>query len=97
MENNVKENKTLNRKQWTIIYSLIAIISFILVIILTSIFITSKIKNDSLQSKYNEVYNDYIDVEEESKLKNDSNYQEAVIKDNQDIKDPTYEVFSKKI
>ena len=97
MENNNKENKTLNRKQWTIIYSLIAIISFILVIILTSVFISSKIKNDSLQSKYNQVYNDYVDVEEESKIKNDSNYQDAVIKDNQDIKDPTYEVFSKNI
>lgn len=97
MENNIKENKTLNRKQWTIIYSLIAIISFILVVILTTVFITSKIKNNNLQLRYNEVYNDYIDVEEENKIKNDSNYQDAVIKDNVDIKDPSFEVFSKNI
>lgn len=80
--------KPLSVKNMTIIYGVILILSLALVIILTSIFITSKIKNQKLTNEYNQAQDNYAIITEQDELRKDENYEEAKTKDSTDEKEP---------
>ena len=69
----MKTKKRLSVKQWAFIYSLIIIVSAILISTLLAFFITSNIKNKQLKRDYQEQYQHIQDKE----LNNDSDYQKS--------------------
>ena len=66
----MKTKKRLSVKQWAFIYSLIIIVSVILISTLLAFFITSNIKNKQLKRDYQEKYQHIQDEE----LNNDLDY-----------------------
>ena len=80
--------KPLSVKNMTIIYGIILIVSLSLVIVLTSIFVTSKIKNQKLVNEYNQAQDNYAIITEQDELRKDENYEEAKTKDSNDDKEP---------
>ena len=73
----MKTKKRLSVKQWAFIYSLIIIVSVILISTLLAFFITSNIKNKQLKRDYQEKYQHIQDEE----LKNDPDYQKSEVDD----------------
>ena len=69
----MKTKKRLSVKQWAFIYSLIIIVSVILISTLLAFFITSNIKNKQLKRDYQEQYQHIQDKE----LNNDLDYQKS--------------------
>ena len=69
----MKTKKRLSVKQWAFIYSLIIIVSVILISTLLAFFITSNIKNKQLKRDYQEKYQHIQDEE----LNNDPDYQNS--------------------
>ena len=73
----MKTKKRLSVKQWAFIYSLIIIVSVILISTLLAFFITSNIKNKQLKRDYQEKYQHIQDEE----LNNDPDYQKSEVDD----------------
>ena len=70
----MKTKKRLSVKQWAIIYSLIIIVSVILISTLLAFFITSNIKNKQLKRDYQEQYQHIQEIIEDEELNNDPDY-----------------------
>ena len=73
----MKTKKRLSVKQWAFIYSLIIIVSVILISTLLAFFITSNIKNKQLKRDYQEQYQHIQDEE----LNKDPDYQKSEVDD----------------
>ena len=73
----MKTKKRLSVKQWAFIYSLIIIVSVILISTLLAFFITSNIKNKQLKRDYQEQYQHIQEIIEDEELKNDPDYQKS--------------------
>ena len=73
----MKTKKRLSVKQWAFIYSLIIIVSIILISTLLAFFITSNIKNKQLKRDYQEHYQHIQDIIEDKKLNKDPDYQKS--------------------
>ena len=73
----MKTKKRLSVKQWAFIYSLIIIVSVILISTLLAFFITSNIKNKQLKRDYQEKYQHIQEIIEDEELKNDPDYQKS--------------------
>lgn len=69
----MKTKKRLSVKQWAFIYSLIIIVSVILISTLLAFFITSNIKNKQLKRDYQHIQ----EIIEDKELNNDPNYQKS--------------------
>ena len=90
----MKTKKRLSVKQWAFIYSLIIIVSVILISTLLAFFITSNIKNKQLKRDYQEQYQHIQDKE----LNNDPDYQNSKKEDDLLNEHPSEEViFVKKV
>ncbi|MDY5650036.1 MAG: hypothetical protein SPK64_03215 [Candidatus Enterosoma sp.] len=70
----MKTKKRLSVKQWAFIYSLIIIVSIILISTLLAFFITSNIKNKQLKRYYQEQYQHIQEIIEDEELNNDQDY-----------------------
>lgn len=70
----MKTKKRLSVKQWAFIYSLIIIVSVILISTLLAFFITSNIKNKQLKRDYQEQYQHSQEIIEDEELNNDPDY-----------------------
>ena len=70
----MKTKKRLSVKQWAFIYSLIIIVSVILISTLLAFFITSNIKNKQLKRDYQEQYQHIQEIIEDEELNNDQDY-----------------------
>ncbi len=66
----MKTKKRLSVKQWAFIYSLIIIVSIILISTLLAFFITSNIKNKQLKRDYQHIQ----DIIEDEELNNNPDY-----------------------
>lgn len=85
----MKTKKRLSVKQWAFIYSLIIIVSVILISTLLAFFITSNIKNKQLQEQYQHIQ----EIIEDEELNNDPDYQDDLLNEH-----PSEEViFVKKV
>lgn len=73
----MKTKKRLSVKQWAFIYSLIIIVSVILISTLLAFFITSNIKNKQLKRDYQEQYQHIQEIIEDEELNNDLDYQKS--------------------
>lgn len=73
----MKTKKRLSVKQWAFIYSLIIIVSVILISTLLAFFITSNIKNKQLKRDYQEQYQHIQEIREDKELNNDPDYQKS--------------------
>lgn len=73
----MKTKKRLSVKQWAFIYSLIIIVSVILISTLLAFFITSNIKNKQLKRDYQEQYQHIQEIIEDKELKNDLDYRKS--------------------
>ena len=90
----MKTKKRLSVKQWAFIYSLIIIVSVILISTLLAFFITSNIKNKQLKRDYQEQYQHIQDKE----LNNDPDYLKSKVDDDLLNEHPSEEViFVKKV
>ena len=93
----MKTKKRLSVKQWAFIYSLIIIVSVILISTLLAFFITSNIKNKQLKRDYQEQYQHIQEIIKDEELNNDPDYQNSE-KDDLLIEHPSEEViFVKKV
>lgn len=70
----MKTKKRLSVKQWAFIYSLIIIVSVILISTLLAFFITSNIKNKQLKRDYQEQYQH---IQEDEELYYDPDYRKS--------------------
>ena len=73
----MKTKKRLSVKQWAFIYSLIIIVSAILISTLLAFFITSNIKNKQLKRDYQEQYQHIQEIIKDEELNNDLDYQKS--------------------
>ena len=73
----MKTKKRLSVKQWAFIYSLIIIVSVIVISTLLAFFITSNIKNKQLKRDYQEQYQHIQEIIEDEELNNDLDYQKS--------------------
>ena len=73
----MKTKKRLSVKQWAFIYSLIIIVSVILISTLLAFFITSNIKNKQLKRDYQEQYQHIQEIIEDEELNNDPDYRKS--------------------
>lgn len=73
----MKTKKRLSVKQWAFIYSLIIIVSVILISTLLAFFITSNIKNKQLKRDYQEQYQHIQEKIEDEELNKDLDYQKS--------------------
>ena len=73
----MKTKKRLSVKQWAFIYSLIIIVSVILISTLLAFFITSNIKNKQLKRDYQEQYQHIQEIIEVEELDNDPDYRKS--------------------
>lgn len=73
----MKTKKRLSVKQWAFIYSLIIIVSVILISTLLAFFITSNIKNKQLKRDYQEQYQHIQEIIEDKELNKDPDYQKS--------------------
>ena len=94
----MKTKKRLSVKQWAFIYSLIIIVSVILISTLLAFFITSNIKNKQLKRDYQEQYQHIQEIIEDEELNNDPDYQKSKNEDDLLNEHPSEEViFVKKV
>ena len=77
----MKTKKRLSVKQWAFIYSLIIIVSVILISTLLAFFITSNIKNKQLKRDYQEQYQHIQEIIEDKELNKDPDYQNSKVDD----------------
>ena len=73
----MKTKKRLSVKQWAFIYSLIIIVSVILISTLLAFFITSNIKNKQLKRDYQEQYQLIQEIIEDKELNKDTDYRKS--------------------
>ena len=73
----MKTKKRLSVKQWAFIYSLIIIVSVILISTLLAFLITSNIKNKQLKRDYQEQYQHIQEIIEDKELNNNPDYQKS--------------------
>lgn len=73
----MKTKKRLSVKQWAFIYSLIIIVSVILISTLLAFFITSNIKNKQLKRDYQEQYQHIQEIIEDKELNNNPDYRKS--------------------
>ena len=94
----MKTKKRLSVKQWAFIYSLIIIVSVILISTLLAFFITSNIKNKQLKRDYQEKYQHIQERKEDKELNNDPDYRNSKKEDDLLNEHPSEEViFVKKV
>ena len=94
----MKTKKRLSVKQWAFIYSLIIIVSVILISTLLAFFITSNIKNRQLKRDYQEQYQHIQEIIEDEELNKDPDYQNSKKEDDLLNEHPSEEViFVKKV
>ena len=90
----MKTKKRLSVKQWAFIYSLIIIVSIILISTLLAFFITSNIKNKQLKRQYQHIQG----IIEDKELNKDPDYQKSKKEDDLLNEHPSEEViFVKKV
>ncbi|MCI7220541.1 MAG: hypothetical protein MR497_03235 [Bacilli bacterium] len=93
----MKTKKRLSVKQWAFIYSLIIIVSVILISTLLAFFITSNIKNKQLKRDYQELQH-IQEIIEDKELNNDPDYLKSKEEDDLLNEHPSEEViFVKKV
>lgn len=73
----MKTKKRLSVKQWAFIYSLIIIVSVILISTLLAFFITSNIKNKQLKRDYQEQYQHIQEIIEDKELNKNPDYRKS--------------------
>lgn len=94
----MKTKKRLSVKQWAFIYSLIIIVSVILISTLLAFFITSNIKNKQLKRDYQEQYQHIQEIIEDKELNKDPDYRKSKKEDELLNEHPSEEViFVKKV